>query len=168
MLRASKSRSSAAAKAKGFDSVEQEVFLNLWRAYDCLKAVEDELFTQFELSAQQYNVLRLLRSAAPQGMQTMELGRRLISRAPDTTRMLDRLETRGLIQRRRLENNRRVVEVVITRHGKSLLDEMSAGVLAMHRRQLGHLNSKQSRQLIELLREVRRPHEDHSCDWLDK
>ncbi|MCA9134766.1 MAG: MarR family transcriptional regulator [Planctomycetales bacterium] len=149
-----------------FDSPEQEVFLQLWRTYDCLKAVEEQLFARYELSAQQYNALRLLQGAAPGGMQTMELGRRLISRGPDTTRMLDRMQQRGLVERRRLPANRRVVEVLLTAQGQALLNEMAAGVLSMHRRQLGHLTAAQRRQFIELLRYARRPHEDNSCDWL--
>lgn len=150
-----------------FDSPEQEVFLNLWRTYDCLKVIEEELFSRYNLSAQQYNVLRLLQAAVPGGMQTMELGRRLISRGPDTTRMLDRLEKRGLINRTRLADNRRVVEVVITGQGSQLLIEMADAVVSMHQQQLGHLSSTQQQQLVHLLRRARAPHEDNSCDWLE-
>ncbi|QDV68911.1 Transcriptional regulator SlyA [Rosistilla carotiformis] len=150
-----------------FDSPEQEVFLHLWRTYDCLKAVEEQLFSQHDLSPQQYNALRLLQQVAPDGMQTMELGRRLISRAPDTTRMLDRLEKRGLIQRTRRAENRRVVEIGLTDHGHALLTQLAEAVLAMHQQQLGHLDTNQRHQLIELLKVARRPHEDASCDWLD-
>ena len=75
--------SSAKPKSgKRFDSPEQETFLNLWRTYDCLKALEDELFSSYQLSAQQYNALRLLRSVHPASMQTLALGKRLISRGP--------------------------------------------------------------------------------------
>jgi len=150
-----------------FDSPEQEVYLHLWRTYDCLKAVEDSLFVQYDLSAQQYNVLRLLQQVSPGSMQTMELGRRLISRAPDTTRMLDRLEKRALIQRSRLPDNRRVVEIAITKQGLTLLKEMSRAVLEMHQRQLGHLSAPQQKQLVKLLKLAREPHEDATCDWLE-
>lgn len=150
-----------------FDSQEQEVFLNLWRTYDCLKALEDQVFGEFGLSAQQYNALRLLRSVHPQSMRTLVLGRRLISRGPDTTRMLDRLEQRGLVSRERRSDNRRVVETLITAAGIELLDRMSERVLAMHQQQLGHLQAGQLSQLTELLRAAREPHEDSSCDWLN-
>jgi DNA-binding MarR family transcriptional regulator len=150
-----------------FDSAEQKVYLQLWRTYDCLKAVEDELFGRFGLSAQQYNVLRLLEMEYPEGLKTMELGARLISRGPDITRMLDRLEQRGLVRRTRLTENRRVVQVVITGAGLELLREMSGEVLRMHRHQLGHLDSDRQRQLIDLLKLARAPHEDSSCDWLE-
>ena len=151
-----------------FDSPEQEAFLNLWRTYDCLKALEEELFTKFQLSAQQYNALRLLRSVYPASMQTLALGRLLISRSPDTTRMLDRLEQRQLIIRERRIENRRVVEIAITQQGLDLLDEMASDVQAMHKRQLGHLNRTEQRELTALLKRIREPHEDASCEWLDE
>ncbi|WP_299469532.1 MarR family transcriptional regulator [uncultured Gimesia sp.] len=150
-----------------FDSPEQEVYLHLWRTYDCLKAVEESLFVQYDLSAQQYNVLRLLQQVSPGSMQTMELGRRMISRAPDTTRMLDRLEKRALIQRSRLPDNRRVVEIAITKQGLALLKEMARAVLEMHQRQLGHLSAAQQKQFVKLLKLAREPHEDATCDWLE-
>ncbi len=143
-----------------FDSVEQEVFLQLWRTYDRLKAIEEELFGQFELSAQQYNALRLLDVAHPAGMRTMDLGRSLVSRSPDTTRMLDRLGKRGLIERSRSAANRRVVEVTITKQGRALLGEMSQLLLDMNERQLGHLSSRQLAELARLLKLARKPHED--------
>src|SRR5438876_10941768 len=97
-----------------FDSLEQEVFLNLWRTYDRLRALEDELFGRYELTPQQYNVLRLLRAQHPQTMPTLTLAERLVSRAPDVTRMLDKLEQRGCIARQRPRDNRRVVRVGLT------------------------------------------------------
>lgn len=149
-----------------FDSSEQEVYLNLWRTYDCLKGVEDEVFGAYQLSPQQYNALRLLRSVHPGTMQTLALGKRLISRSPDMTRMLDRLEKRDLILRERKAENRRVVEVGITPAGVELLDEMAGEIRAMHGRQLGHLSADQQKQLVRLLQKTRAPHEDASCDWL--
>ncbi len=150
-----------------FDSPTQEVYLQLWRSYDRLRAIEDELFGRYDLSAQQYNALRLLSVVAPAGMQTMEIGRQLISRMPDMTRLLDRLAKRGLISRSRLADNRRVVEVFITKAGQELLSEMSEAVLEMHQRQLGHLTPNQQKQLVKLLKLARKPHEDATCDWLD-
>lgn len=160
-------RRSAADKHPHFDSPAQEVFLHLWRTYDLLKSLEDELFGQHRLSAQQYNALRLLRSAYPQPMPTLALGRRLISRSPDMTRMLDRLEQRGLITRERRPENRRVVEVSITPAGVALLDQLAEAVAEMHQKQLGHLTRTKQKQLVALLKEARLPLEDATCDWLD-
>jgi DNA-binding MarR family transcriptional regulator len=161
------SRRGRAVKHPHFDSSVQEVFLQLWRTYDRLKTLEDELFGQHQLSAQQYNALRLLRSVHPETMPTLALGRRLISRSPDMTRMLDRLEKRKLIQRKRKAANRRIVEVSITPAGIALLDDLAEAVNDMHERQLGHLSQARQRQLIELLKEARQPLEDATCDWLD-
>ena len=149
-----------AVALKHFDSLEQEVFLNLWRTYDRLRALEDEVFNEVGISPQQYNALRLLRSVHPASMPTLVLGGRLISRAPDMTRLLDRLEQRGLLARQRRADNRRVVEVSITRSGIELLDQVHSAVQDCHRRQLGHLDAKSLRQLTKLLKAARSPHED--------
>ena len=154
------SKSDAALAQGKFDSLEQEVFLNLWRTYDRLKAWEEDVFGQAGLSAQQYNALRLLRSAHPDSMPTLVLGSRLISRAPDMTRLLDRLEQRGLLSRDRRPENRRVVEVRITQAGLDLLDELREAVVECHQRQLGHLEEKSLKQLAKLLKAARKPHED--------
>ena len=82
----------AAIRKTRFDSLQQEAYLSLWRTYDRLKSLEDELFAEFDLSAQQYNSLRLLEAVQPGTMPTSALGNKLISRAPDMTRLLDRLE----------------------------------------------------------------------------
>src|SRR4029077_13195682 len=96
------------ARPRRFDSPEQEAYLNLWRTYDRLRAVEDELFGRHDLTAQQYNALRLLRAVHPGRLPTLALAARLVSRAPDVTRLLDRLEERGLVERARPSGNRRV------------------------------------------------------------
>ena len=142
-----------------FDSPQQEAFLNLWRTYDRLRQIEDELFGRYDLTAQQYNALRLLRAARPLKVPTLHVASRLVSRAPDITRLLDKLEERGLIERERPADNRRVVNVVITPSGATLLDQMADDVRACATRQLGHLSNEQVNTLIDLLRHARQPHE---------
>ncbi len=154
--------------ANRFDSLAQEAYLNIWRTYDRLKAVEDELFGGRDLSAQQYNALRLLQVAHPGSMQTSALGAKLISRAPDMTRLLDRLEDQGLVWRERRRENRRVVEVGITSEGLRMLDEIASAVEACHERQLGHLSDKQLLELISLLSLAREPHENADSLWAPK
>lgn len=155
------------ATRKKFDSLQQEAYLNLWRTYDRLKALEEELFVgQHQLSAQQYNTLRLLQSVHPGSMPTLALGNKLISRAPDMTRMLDKLEQRNLIQRERKPENRRVVEVSITKAGLKLLARLEAAVKECHEQQLGHMKAGDLRSLIELLQEARAPHEADDDVWL--
>lgn len=147
-------------KRPRFDSPQQEAWLNLWRTYDKLRELEDRLFGHYGLSAQQYNTLRLLRAAHPDSIPTLTLGQRLISRAPDMTRLLDKLEARGLILRERRAENRRVVNVAITQAGMDLLEEIADAVTECHRRQLGHLTRRELQQLSQLLKRARQPHED--------
>jgi DNA-binding MarR family transcriptional regulator len=148
-----------------FDSPEQEVYLSLWRTYDRLRAFEDDLFARFKLTAQQYNVLRLLRAEHPNALRTLVLANRLISRAPDITRMLNKLESARLVVRRRRDDNRRVVDVGITQKGLLLLDRIEGPLRDCHERQLGHLSPEQLRKLSELLRAARDPHEDEGSSW---
>jgi DNA-binding MarR family transcriptional regulator len=148
-----------------FDSFGQEVFLNLWRTYDRLRALEEELFGCHELTPQQYNALRLLASEHPNKVRTLDLASRLISRAPDITRLLDKLEQRRLIDRDRPAANRRVVHVGITQAGLTLLEELREPLRQCHERQLGHLSEEELRQLADLLRRARLPHEEPSSSW---
>lgn len=152
--------------ASRFDSPEQEAFLGLWRTYDRLRAYEDELFKRFELTPQQYNVLRLLRAAAPDPVPTLTLADRLVSRAPDITRMLDKLEQAALVARVRPPENRRQVLVSITEPGTRLLDEIAGPLRECHAKQLGHLPKADLKQLAALLRAARQPHEPVDSCWM--
>jgi DNA-binding MarR family transcriptional regulator len=148
-----------------FDSLQQEVYLGLWRTYDRLRALEDELFARFELTAQQYNVLRLLKAARPDAVPTLSLADRLVSRAPDITRMIDRLEDRGLVKREKQPGDRRVVRVRLTDAGLALLGEIAGPLAECHARQLGHLSEADLKRLSALLKEARRPHEPERSVW---
>ncbi len=148
-----------------FDSPQQEAFLNLWRTYDRLRLLEDELFSRHDLGAQQYNALRLLRAAHPDSIATLDLASRLVSRAPDITRLLAKLDLRGLITRKRRAGNRRLVHVAITPAGLQLLDQLAAEVGDCHFRQLGHLKPGELQTLVELLRKCRGPHEPPYSSW---
>jgi DNA-binding MarR family transcriptional regulator len=148
-----------------FDSPQQEVFLALWRTYDRLRAYEDELFARFELTPQQYNALRLLRAEHPGALPTLVVAERLVSRAPDITRLLDKLDERGLITRVRPPENRRSVLVAIAEPGLKLLDEIAIPLRECHGRQLGHMSPADLDKLIELLQAVRAPHEPEGSVW---
>jgi len=148
-----------------FDSPQQETYLNLWRTYDRLRMLEDELFQQHDLTAQQYNALRLLRAEHPAALATLALARKLVSHAPDITRLVDRLEERGLVARQRMPDNRRVVQIAITDAGLALLKSLDQPVRDCHLQQLGHLNGAQLQSLIELLRQARGPHEEDASAW---
>ena len=151
-------RSARAAPAR-FDSLQQEAYLALWRTYDRLRALEDELFAGFDLTPQLYNLLRLLKAARPEPVPTLALAERLVSRAPDVTRMLDKLEARGLVSRVRSAEDRRSVLVEATDAGLALLARIAAPLRACHARQLGHLPPADLERLTELLKAARAPHE---------
>ncbi len=153
-------------KQRRFDSIAQEAFLNLWRTYDRLRMYEEELFGRHDLTPQQYNALRLLKHEHPGNLPTLALASRLVSRAPDITRLLDRLVDRGYIQRERPVDNRRVVRVGITAAGLELIKNLEVEVRQCHEKQLGHLDAEQLTQLTALLRIARRPHEPAESTWL--
>lgn len=157
-----------ADKSRRFDSSEQEAFLNLWRTYDRLHIAEEELFDKYDLTPQQYNALRLLRGEGGKKLATLALGARLVSRAPDITRLLDKLEERGWVERERPADNRRMVLIALTAAGRALLAELDAPVRACHERQLGHLSADELRHLVALLQSARRPHEDADSHWMPR
>lgn len=159
------SKAKPQSKRRRFDSPEQEAYLNLWRTYDLLKGLEDKLFASYDLNAQQYNALRVLRGEHPTTLPTLALASRLVTQAPDITRLLDKLEERGWIGRERLPNNRRVVRVGILPAGLQLLQEMDEPVRLCGRSQLGHLSPSDLAQLTTLLRAARKPHEEEDNSW---
>jgi DNA-binding MarR family transcriptional regulator len=158
-------RDPAAPRGPRFDTPEQEAFLNLWRTYDRLHRVEEELFREYELNPQQYNALRILKATHPERIPTLQLAARLVSHAPDITRLLDKLEQRGLIVRERPAANRRSVLAGITPVGLRLLELLDEPVQECGRKQLGHLSDEQLAKLVELLRLARRPHEAEHGEW---
>lgn len=149
-----------------YDSLRQQAYLSLWRTYDRLKAYEDELFNRFGISAQQYNALRLL-EAWPDGLPTLAIAERMISRAPDITRMIDRLEKAGWVSRERSTADRRAVFVKITPKGLALLKEIAGPLRECHDRQLGHLPQERLKLLIDLLGEAVEPHADRPTNHLE-
>jgi DNA-binding MarR family transcriptional regulator len=157
--------SSSRKHGRRFDSPQQEAYLSLWRTYDRLRMLEDELFLRHDLTAQQYNALRLLKAEHPSTLPTLVLAGRLVSHAPDITRLVDRLQERNLVARQRMPDNRRVVQVGITDAGLALLRELEEPVRECHLKQLGHLTPAQLQSLVELLRTARQPHEEGSSAW---
>ena len=134
---------------------EDAVFLNLLRTADTLLRDVDELLKPSGLSSTQYNVLRILRGAGPDGLPCGEISERMLTRDPDVTRLLERIENRGFISRERDKTDRRVVRTSITTSALDLLKELDSSVDDLHHRQLGHLGAKQLKDLSELLKLVR-------------
>lgn len=134
---------------------EEAAFLDLLRTCDQLSRGLLDVLKPAELSPTQYNVLRILRGAK-EGLMCGEIAGRMITRDPDITRLLDRMEKRGLIARSRETKDRRVVLTRITAQGLKILADLDRPIQDAHRRQLGHLGSARLKQLAGLLREVRR------------
>ena len=133
---------------------EEMAFLDLLRTTDMLSRGLVEIFKAEDLSSTQYNVLRILRGA-PEGLPCGEIASRMITRDPDITRLLDRMEKRGLISRCRETKDRRMVMARITPEGLKLLGRLDEPVEEGHRRQLGHLGRDRLRALTELLQVAR-------------
>src|SRR5581483_3063793 len=135
-------------------SPEEAAYLELWLTTDMLSRALARLLKAEDLSATQYNVLRILRGA-PDGLPCGEIASRMITRDPDITRLLDRLEKRGLISRYRETEDRRVVLARIAKEGLTLVARLDEPVQETHRRQLSHLGRERLRQLTELLQAAR-------------
>lgn len=143
------------AQRKPFESLEEEAFLSLQRtAALLLRAVARELETH-DLTPAQYNALRILRGAGPEALTCGEIGERLVSPGPDVTRLLDRLEKQGLVQRLRDEQDRRIVRARITDRGNALLDELDGPVDRVLHKLLGPVGEGDLRRLVEILERTR-------------
>ena len=133
---------------------EEAAFLELVRTTDMLSRGLARVLKTEDLSATQYNVLRILRGA-PEGLPCGELASRMITRDPDITRLLDRLEKREVISRCREATDRRTVMTRITPAGLQLLARLDDPLLTAHRKQLSHLGRERLGALTELLRTAR-------------
>jgi len=140
---------------KPFSSLEQEAFLNLLRTVVALGHAMEQMLRPAGLPHTQYNVLRILRGADDAGLSCRAIAARMLTHDPDITRLLDRLERHGLVARRRVQSDRRVVTGHITSAASSLLQKLDAPVEALHRCLLGHLGPKRRAALAELLEQAR-------------
>jgi len=144
----------AGSKPRAITCQEETAFLELLRTGDQLTRGLVPVLKAEELSMTQYNVLRILRGL-PDGLPCGEIGSRMITRDPDITRLLDRMEKRGLISRCREAKDRRTVLTRITPEGLKLLARLDEPVQHAHRQQLGHLGREQLKALCELLHSAR-------------
>lgn len=140
---------------RAFASLEEEVFLSLLRTADLLAQNLESLLKASGLSGTQYNVLRILRGAGSGGLTCGETSKRMLTHDPDMTRLFDRLEKRGLMQRERDTRDRRVVTSRITKEGLQLLDGLDKPVLQLHRRRFASMLERDLKTLRKLLEGVR-------------
>jgi DNA-binding MarR family transcriptional regulator len=141
--------------SKAFKSVEEEALLSIARTAALVEHAGSEAFKPFKLTITQYNVLRILRGAGDEGLCRNEVGERLVTKVPDVTRLLDRMEAAGLIVRQRGGQDRRFVATRITDKGLKLLERIDRELPAIHARQIGHVSQRRLRELISILEEVR-------------
>ena len=136
------------------EKLAQEVYLTLFRTHEALLFEFKVLFKELGLSEPQYNALRILR-ANGKPLQVYQVAERMLTREPDITRIFDRLVRGGFVERTRGEEDRRVVWVDLTAKGREILKKLDRPVMALHRKQLGHLGVRKLRSLGELLEEAR-------------
>lgn len=147
-------------KRRPFTSPAQEAYLSIQRTASVLGSDFQRLLKPHGLSEATYNVLRILRGALDNGgsRTCSEIGEHMVTPVPDVTRLVDRLEARGLVKRTRTSEDRRVVRVAITSAGLDVLAALDEPVIRSHRAQLGHLSDADLARLIVLLAKVRQPH----------
>lgn len=138
-----------------FRSLEEEAYLSVIRTADLMSRSMAVAFKDFGLTLTQYNVLRILRGAGAEGLPSGEVGERMITREPDITRLLDRMEERGWVHRRRDATDRRVMLAYLTLAGRELVDQLDIPVAGLLEQCLGHLDDSKLAELSDLLGTVR-------------
>jgi DNA-binding MarR family transcriptional regulator len=136
---------------KPFSSPEEEIYLSILRTAEALSWGIAEILKDVELTLTQYNVLRILRGAGVEGATCGQISERMVTKDSDITRLLERLDTRGLITRARDGNDRRFITVRITKDGLRLLASLDKPVVECHKRQIGHLGRERLATLGRLL-----------------
>ncbi|MGO8933736.1 MAG: hypothetical protein ACLPLZ_02805 [Terracidiphilus sp.] len=144
------------AQKSPFSSMEEEAFLNLVRTSDCLQHVFQQRIRGFGLTSTQYNVLRILRGAQPDGLACAAIGARMIAMEPDITRLLARLKRLKLIRQHRDRHDRRVVWTQISDAGLDLLHAMDPVIQRIPVELMGHIGGAALTELTRLLELARR------------
>lgn len=142
-------------QSRPFATLEQEALLSVERTAALLGHGVADALRRYGITPTQYNVLRILRGAGEQGLCRNEVRDRLVAQVPDVTRLLDRMEEMGLVDRERAADDQRMVLTRITRKGMQRLARTDEPVARLHERQLGHLGAAKLRTLIRLLAEAR-------------
>jgi DNA-binding MarR family transcriptional regulator len=142
-------------QTRPFPSSSQEAVVALLRTADVLGRFVDRVIAESGITGQQYNVLRILRGSGEQGLPTLDIAERMIEETPGVTRLIDRLEAKGLVSRERCATDRRQVFCRIARPGLELLDRLDAPVKAAANDALRGLKRAEIAQLIDLLDRTR-------------
>ena len=146
-------------QTRPFRSPYHEAAIALLRTADVLRRRFEALFEPYGITTQQYNVLRILRGARPEPLPTMEIAERMIERTPGITRLVERLEEKGLVRRERSSEDRRCVLCAITEAGLDLLDELDDPVDLADREVVSMLDEEEAEELISYLGRIREGNE---------
>ena len=139
-------------KRRSYGSLEENAFIAVMRAAEALQWSVTELLKKYGLSPTQYNALRILRGAGSDGLACSKISDRMINRDPDITRLLNRLQRMGLIQRGHDNSDKRVILASITRDGLELLRKVDQPLDLLHRKRLEHLGPRRLKSLIGMLK----------------
>lgn len=146
-------------KQSGFSSPEEEAMLNIARTAAMIDGAERAFFKSFDLSPQAYNLLRILRGhkarGHTQGVRASEIGCQMVVRVPDVTRLVDRLEARGLVERGSCSTDKRVKYVSISEDGLRLLAQIDPQIEGLGRSVLGHMSESELRTISRLMEQAR-------------
>jgi len=145
------------AQTAPFSSIEEEAILNLMRTSDCMNRAFHHKTRDWGLTSTQYNVLRILRGAEPEGLACAAIGARMITAEPDITRLLSRLKGLKLIRQHRDRQDRRVLWTRIAEAGLELLRKMDPVIERAPKELLGHMNREELAGMIRLLELARQP-----------
>lgn len=142
-------------QTRPFAAIEEEALLNIVRTAEVVQRMMADFLKDFDLSPAQYNVLRILRGAGSAGVTCSQIGERLLTHDPDITRLLDRLEARGLIARERSSTDRRAVITRISHDGLTLTDKIDAPIRTLTQSKMQKFGRDALAGLIAELERVR-------------
>ena len=143
-------------QTRPFRGPAEEAIIAILRTADVVRRRLSEVIEAKGITIQQYNVLRILRGAHPEPLPTLEIGGRLIEHAPGITRLLDRLEAKGLVARERSEHDRRLVLTRIRAAGLELLADLDEPGYQADQEAVADLDSEEIAELTAILQRVRR------------
>lgn len=138
-----------------YNSMEEEIIMNLMYSYKLIVGEMDRFFKHNHLSGAQFEALKIIHDIGDSGIRIRKIPDLMASNNPDVTRIVDRLEKSGLVQRERDDEDRRVVTVAITETGKKVLIDLQKKVMDLHKQQLGHLQQSEMQSYVDMLTKLR-------------
>lgn len=145
-----------------FDSLEQELFLNLIRTSEWLQGEFAKVFKAHGITQPQFNVLKILEVEDAHGIPIRKIAQRMTTISSDVTRLVDRLEAAGMVERFRSEKDRRIIYVRLTEAGKGMVEELAQPLVEAHTATKRHLDRSELELLNKLLFELRHSRDGNS------